>query len=211
MEHESEWRLRISEICFDLYELSKTFSDMPKSPSYMSDEDENLIIDQPKSLFPTILSVDEAIRVHKSNGDKKLAWNSFKYHSAINVIARYWVGYYYYHHDDDIPELKSINPEERNAYAVHIFKETANKGNTSAQFRYGIHLWESEKHTKAIKYLEMSADAGDPDAMYNLWKAYWKGVNGIEPNKEKAADYLRLAASKNNPKAIEMLNNIDIV
>jgi len=192
--NQPSWRPNISEICCYFYKLGEKYP-MSKSLTTIN-----------------ILSVEDAIREHKSKyGDKKLAWNSFKYHSAINVIARYWVGYYYYHHDDDIPELKSINPEERNAYAVHIFKETANKGNTSAQFRYGIHLWESEKHTKAIKYLEMSADAGDPDAMYNLWKAYWKGVNGIEPNKEKAADYLRLAASKNNPKAIEMLNNIDIV
>src|SRR5690242_15665840 len=98
MEHEPQWRLRISEICFELYRLNEKFADpIPRSPSYMSDDDENLIIDPPmtSSYIPTVqfLSVEDAIREHKSNGNKKLAWQSFKHHSETNSEAKYWLGY----------------------------------------------------------------------------------------------------------------------
>ena len=78
-----------------------------------------------------ILSVNDAIREHKSkDGNKQVAWDSFKYHS------KYWIGYYYYYHGEDIPELQKMNKEERNKIAIDIFKKAADKGNPSAQSEY---------------------------------------------------------------------------
>ncbi|GBC05371.1 hypothetical protein RclHR1_00620011 [Rhizophagus clarus] len=210
MEHEPKWRLRISEICFNLYELSKTYSEIPKSPAYMSDEDENLIIDQPRNLSASpILSVDEAIREHKSNGNKQLAWESFKYHSETNNEAKYWLGYYYYY--AEIPELQQLNKDDRHKFAFDIFRETADKGNPSAQLRYGMHLWNVANYSEAIRYLEMSANSGNSTAMYNIGSAYWNG-NYVKKDQAKGAKYLRKAAVQNQPKAIEMckIYNIEL-
>ncbi|CAB5382133.1 unnamed protein product [Rhizophagus irregularis] len=209
MEHEPEWRLRISEICFNLYELSKKYYDpIPKSPSYMSDEDENLIIDQPINSFsPTILSVEDAIREHKSNGNKQLAWESFKYHSESNSEAKYWLGYYYYY--AEIPELQQLDQDERHKFALKIFRETADKGNPSAQLRYGMHLWKVANYSEAIRYLEMSANSGNSTAMYNIGSAYWNG-NFVKKDQDKGARYLKEAAMQNQPKAIEMCKAYNI-
>ena len=122
------------------------------------------------------------------------------------------VGYYYYH--EDVPELQDISKEEKVRIAVEIFKETADKGNPSAQLRYGICLWQGEGTSansfEAIRYLKMAAAQDNPAAMYIIGKAYWNGGNGIDRDKEKGANYLKMAASKNHQKAIEMCsaNNI---
>jgi len=47
------------------------------------------------SLTITILTVESAIREHKSkNGNKQLAWENFKHHSMTNLEAKHWLGYY---------------------------------------------------------------------------------------------------------------------
>src|SRR5438094_907352 len=117
MEFEPTWRRNISDICRDFYSLSKEYQQ--KSLSYDSvsgfvpsidfpieytedgeDGEEIIIIDDiPASVMSiNILTVDDAINEHKSlNGNKQLAWQSFKYHSPANLEAKYWIGYYYYH------------------------------------------------------------------------------------------------------------------
>ena len=76
---------------------------------------------------------------------------------------------------------------------------------------YGMHLWKNKDYIEAFKYLKMSADAEVTAAMYIVGKAYWNGNEDIEQDKEKGAEYLRRAASKNNAKAREMcdVNNIN--
>jgi TPR repeat protein len=185
----------MSDICRDFYKLSENYS---KS--------------KPSLINISILPVNDAIKEHKlNNGDKQLAWNSFKFYSITNVEARYWVGYYLRYHGAEIPELQSLNEKERIKIAVDIFKETADKGNPSAQLRYGMHLWNNENYIEALKYLEMSASAEDAAAMYIVGKAYWKGGKGIEQDKEKGAKYLKHAALKDSAKAREMCieNNIN--
>jgi TPR repeat protein len=197
MEYEPKWRSNLSDICHDFYKLDEIYS-----KKYLKSE---------ASLIK-ILNVDDAIRKHRSNdGDKQLAWNSFKFHSITNIEARYWVGYYYFYHGEDIPELQPIEKEERTRNAIDIFKKTANKGNSSAQLMYGMHLWKNKDYIEAFKYLKMSADAEVTAAMYIVGKAYWNGNEDIEQDKEKGAEYLRRAASKNNAKAREMcdVNNIN--
>ncbi|CAB5383851.1 unnamed protein product [Rhizophagus irregularis] len=48
--------------------------------------------------------------------------------------------------DNQIPELQKFSKDERVRIAVEIFKETADKGNPSAQLRYGICLWQGEAY-----------------------------------------------------------------
>jgi TPR repeat protein len=199
MEYDPMWRLSIFDICRDFYNLSKSHSDSLQG---------NTEVLTSNDFCTKTLSVDEAINVHKStNGDKQLAWQSFKYHSPTNIEAKYWLGYYYYH-DEEIPELQRINKDEKIKIAANIFKETADKGNPSAQLRYGMCLWDGKgvdiNAFEALKYLKLAADQRNSAAMYIIGKAYWKGGNGIEKDKKQGAEYLKRAASYNHPKAKEM-------
>ncbi|PKB98603.1 kinase-like protein [Rhizophagus irregularis] len=204
MEYDSMWRISIPDICRDFYNLSnKIHSDSLQDNTEVSTSND----------FCT-LSVDEAINVHRStNGDKQKAWQSFKYHSLTNLEAKYWLGYYYYH-EEKIPELQQINKAEKIRIAANIFKETADKGNPSAQLRYGMCLWEGNgvgiNTPEALKYLKMAANQENSAAMYIIGKAYWKGGNGIEKDKKQGAEYLKKAASNNHPKAKEMCNELGI-
>ncbi|CAG8458355.1 14899_t:CDS:2 [Funneliformis caledonium] len=204
MEYERDWRSSISAICRDLYELMmKQHSDKSRPNSgfsYSNCENEistpsgdhkvNLSANNNQSALVsstfTILPVEDAIREHKSsNGSKLVAWNSFKFHSITNVEARYW--------------------EERVKNAIDIFKETADKGNSSAQLRYGMHLWQKENnYIDGFKYLKMSADSKDATAMFIVGKAYWNGINGIVQDKVLGAQYLKTAALADHPKAREL-------
>ncbi|CAB5386238.1 unnamed protein product [Rhizophagus irregularis] len=92
--------------------------------------------------------------------------------------------------------------------------KTADKGNPSAQLRYGMCLWEGNgvgiNTPEALKYLKMAANQENSAAMYIIGKAYWKGGNGIEKDKKQGAEYLKKAASNNHPKAKEMCNELGI-
>jgi hypothetical protein len=217
MLHEPACRPKISKICHKLHKLSKKFSTLDDCTENY-DENFSSIDDNQNTMMTsfftiTILTVDDAVRAHKSkNGNKQLAWQSFKYHSVTDIYAKYMVGYYYYH--EEVPEFKEISKDERVRIAVEIFKETADKGNPSAQLRYGICLWQGEGITansfEALKYLRMSAKQGNSAAMYVIGKAYLNGGNGIEQDREKGAEYLKMAASKNNIKAKEMCSKNNI-
>ena len=118
----------------------------PESPS---SDDTRVSTPNEASSFITIniLSMDDAIREHQSkDGNKQIAWHSFKYHSGTNLEAKYWVGYYYYYHGEDIPELREIGEKERKKIAIDIFKETTEKGNLSARKEYGRYLLQHEQN-----------------------------------------------------------------
>jgi hypothetical protein len=184
MVFEPELRIKISDICIILYSLNKIYQ-YPLSN-------------------PVILTVEEAVREHKSrNGNKLLAWQSFVYHSETDIEAKYWLGYYYYY--EEIPELLIISKDERIRIALNIFKETADKGNPSAQLKYGMCLWKGKdiepNPLEALEYFEMSANLGNASAMYIVGKAYWDGSKGIEQDKNLGAEYLKSAASRDHPEA----------
>ncbi|GBC07600.1 hypothetical protein RclHR1_07560004 [Rhizophagus clarus] len=219
MLHERACRPKISKICRKLHKLSKNYSKNSTLDDCTEDYDENLLpIDDNQNTMTsfitiTILTVEDAMRAHKSkNGNKQLAWQSFKYHSVTDIFAKYMVGYYYYH--EEVPELLRISKDERLRKAVEIFKETADKGNPSAQLRYGICLWQGEgisaNSFEALKYLKKAAIEGNSAAMYVIGKAYLNGGNGIEQDKEKGSEFLKMAALKNHQKAKDMCvkNNI---
>ncbi len=223
------FRLNISDIYRDFYKLSEKYSGArSNSPSYNGDEEDlmprnnernSTINNKNTPITIKILSVEDAINEHKSsNGNKQLAWKSFKYHSSTNIEAKYWLGYYYFH-DEKIPELQQIDKKVRIQTATEIFKETAGKGNPSAQLRYGMCLWKGEgvdvNSFEALKYLKMAANRGNSAAMYIIGKAYWNGRNssngnGIEKDEKQGAYYLKQAALRNHHKAKEMCaeNNI---
>jgi len=141
MENKRDWRPNISDICQKFYNLSD------KSP--LNIDGTKVSTPNEVSSFVTIniLSVDDAIREHKSkDGNKHIVWDSFKYHSVTNVEAMYWVGYYYYHHGEDIPELQNISKEERIKIAIDIFKKAADKGNSSARLKYGRYLLQNDEN-----------------------------------------------------------------
>src|SRR5437763_449189 len=151
MENEPDWRVKISDICLELYKLNKKYSSA-SSPM------------PPQSTIVAIPSVEDAVREHKSpNGNKRLAWQSFSYHSETDIEAKYWLGYYYYH--EEIPELQRISKDDRIRIALDIFKETADKGNPSAQLRYGMCLWKGAGIValifEALHYLKLAADSGN--------------------------------------------------
>ncbi|CAI2167819.1 12882_t:CDS:2 [Funneliformis geosporum] len=222
MEYLPTWRPNISDICRDFYKLNEHYSEFYSRNNYYIENTEDYKSFNSRnyktssSVTINILSVNDAIREHKSNdGNRQLAWDSFKYHSSTNIEAKYWLGYYYYHHGKDIPELQSIREPERIKMAVDIFKETADRGNPSAQLRYGICLWKGEgipaNSLEASRYLKYAADSGNSTAMYIIGKAYWNGGNGIGQDKEQGARYLRDAALHDHPKAIEMCNKYKIM
>src|ERR1043165_1867303 len=104
MEYEPTWRPNMSDICYGLYNLSekdfnsKTLKDNIQTSTL--NEDSNNDRNETASSMVTIkiLSVNDAIREHKSKyGNRQITWDSFKYHSITNPEARYWVGYYYYY------------------------------------------------------------------------------------------------------------------
>ncbi|CAG8731217.1 469_t:CDS:2, partial [Funneliformis mosseae] len=116
MENLPTWRPNISDICRDFYKLNENYSEIffQYNNGFENPEDHNRNEKSSSPVTINILSVNDAIREHKSNdGNRKIAWDSFKYHSSTNIEAKYWLGYYYYHHGEDIPELKQINTKER--------------------------------------------------------------------------------------------------
>ncbi|UZO15522.1 uncharacterized protein OCT59_006941 [Rhizophagus irregularis] len=187
-------------------------------PIIIEDDDDNPSNQIQNIISITILSVDDAIREHKAeNGNKRLAWESFKYHSSTSLEAKYLLGYYYYHdfHDKEIPELQQIDKKVRNKAAAELFKETADKGNPSAQLMYGLCLWQGDgvnaNSFEALRYLKKAASSGNSAAMYITGKVYLNGGNGIIKDKNQGAEYLKRAALKNHAKAKEMCieNNIN--
>src|SRR4051794_29358983 len=116
MEYNPMWRLNISEICRDFYKMSKNHLTKSHSNATLNTkierteyhDDISVYVDPIANIIVKIFTVDDAIRIHKSeNGSKQSAWQSFKYHSVTDIFAKYMVGYYYYH--EEVPELQKIS------------------------------------------------------------------------------------------------------
>ncbi|CAB5383864.1 unnamed protein product [Rhizophagus irregularis] len=133
---------------------------------------------------------------------------------AMEYEPEYRISYYYYH-GEEIPELQQLSKKEKFKIAASIFEETADKGNPSAQLRYGICLWKGEgvdaNSDKALKYLKMAANSGNSAAMFIIGKAYWNGGNGIEQDKNQGAEYLKIAALNNHPSAKDVCYSNNII
>jgi TPR repeat protein len=95
------------------------------------------------------------------------------------------------HEGDGIPMNKSL--------AAHYFKLSADQGDPTSQFKYGVMLHEGDgipmNKSLAAHYFKLSADQGDAAAQFYYGILLLKG-DGIRMNKSLAADYYRLSADQ---------------
>ncbi|RHZ44605.1 hypothetical protein Glove_718g66 [Diversispora epigaea] len=160
-------------------------------------ENSGLLV-QSLSLKP-IPSLDEGIAAHKRNEHEK-AWECFEIHDQLDdPKAKYWMGYYLWE-----GFYKQKDPER----AKELFKAAADAGVADAQLRYAFAV-SKDNFSEFLKYLVKAADSGNPTALFNIADIHIKGRIGIDKNTKKGLQYLRLAALKGQPKAIEALKKYD--
>ncbi|CAG8700044.1 3295_t:CDS:2, partial [Acaulospora morrowiae] len=186
-------------------ELVTNITDPPSSipdikVTVIEDHNEDLYLTSlPQSLKP-IIPLEEGINAHRSS-ERKKAWECFEIHAELgDPKAKYWMGYYLWegHNGPKDPEK-----------AKKLFKEAADAGVPDAQLRYAFAI-SKENFQDFIKYLIKAADNGNATAQYNMADMYLKGRLGVEKDEKKGLQYLRLAALKNQPKAIEALKHYDV-
>ncbi|KAF0435296.1 kinase-like protein [Gigaspora margarita] len=150
----------------------------------------------------TLMPFEDGIKEHKAK-NYKVSWECFVGHADLgNNVAKYWKGYYL---------LTGLNGQKNPEAALRLFKEAADNGVADAQLRYAFALIENKSKNVAeiMKYMMMAADYENSTALFNLGDIYWNGKLGIPIDKEKAESYTRLAALKNQPKAIALLEQIN--
>ena len=62
--------------------------------------------------------------------------------------------------------------------------------------------------SEGVKWWQMAAEQGDADAQCDLGVCYWYG-NGVKRDYNTALKWLTEAAVQQNPKAIDILNEIN--
>ncbi|RIA82661.1 kinase-like domain-containing protein [Glomus cerebriforme] len=151
-----------------------------------------------------ILLIEEGIKLHKS-GERKPAWECFQSHAELgNHYAKYWKAHYLtegYHIQKDIKQ------------GTKFFKEAADEEVADSQLRYAFSLYHDQiiQDTDAfLQYLTLAAENGNATAQFNLGRMYYAGMVGLNRDKEKGLQYLKMAALKNQPRAIQFLNSVKI-
>lgn len=92
-----------------------------------------------------------------------------------------------------------LGVEKNTATAIHWFeKADQDKSNTLAQLNLGLLYAAEEDPAKAIQYFAPAAEAGDSEAMVNLYCCYWEG-KGVASNHAKAMEWLIKSAAAKNP------------
>lgn len=118
-----------------------------------------------------------------------------------NEFAQYQLGIIYYK-GEDIAQNAEL--------AIDYLSRSAEQGNQFAQYTLGViylkgEICNSDIH-KAVELFEHSADQNNQFAQYQLGKLYYFGAEGLEPDMEKAMDYLTKSAEQGNEYAIALLN-----
>ncbi|CAB4485522.1 unnamed protein product [Rhizophagus irregularis] len=155
-------------------------------------------------MIQPILLIEEGIKLHKS-GERKPAWECFQSHAKLgNHYAKYWKAHYLtegYHIQKDIKQ------------GTKFFKEAADEEVADSQLRYAFSLYHDQiiQDTDAfLQYLTLAAENGNATAQFNLGRMYYAGMVGLNRDKEKGLQYLKMAALKNQPRAIQFLNSVKI-
>ncbi|MFK7894996.1 MAG: ankyrin repeat domain-containing protein [Myxococcota bacterium] len=95
--------------------------------------------------------------------------------------------------------------------AVRIWRTSADRGSSRAQYRLGsayrVGLGVEKDLPLAITWLERSAEGGEAEAQYDLGVLYQSG-SGIRPNREKALEWLGRAARGGHKNAAKRLAEI---
>ncbi|CAH1765163.1 1259_t:CDS:2 [Entrophospora sp. SA101] len=158
-------------------------------------------------VFPKVKSVlllEDGIKSHKSN-ERKSAWECFEYHAKLgNNYAKYWQAHYLtegYHVEKDVQK------------GTKYFKEAADCDVADSQLRYAFSLYHDQiiQDTDAfLNYLTLAADNGNATAQFNMGRMYYGGMVGLKKDVEKGLQFLKMAALKNQPKAVQFLSNIKV-
>lgn len=89
--------------------------------------------------------------------------------------------------------------EKNPAEAIHWFEKAADeKNNSLARLNLGL-LYEGEgDQSQAFRYYLQAAEAGDPEAMAQVYLCYWE-AKGIAADHAKALEWLKKSAEANSP------------
>ncbi|CAG8574921.1 8807_t:CDS:2 [Ambispora gerdemannii] len=147
-----------------------------------------------------LMPLDDGIKAYKVR-DFATAWECFAGHAKIkNSRAIYWQGWYLWEGLDGPKKLEE---------AARLFKQAADDGIAEAQLRYALCILNSEgvryNRDEFLKYLRFAADNGNPSAQYYLGDVLLNGKLGVEKDEYEGENYIRLAAIKEQPKALRVL------
>ncbi len=89
---------------------------------------------------------------------------------------------------------------QSNETAIEYFKIAANLGHVQAQLAVGGYYYAKNDCTEAAKWLQMAADLGNAEALFNLGVFYTDGL-GVDQDLAKAADFFYRAARRHHADA----------
>ncbi|RIA88669.1 kinase-like domain-containing protein [Glomus cerebriforme] len=167
---------------------------------------DSLII--PDDLIIQIIPLVKGILAFRM-GDHQKAWECFDYHASNgSITAKYWKGRYLW--DGYLDNIKGREEEGK-----ALLKEAADEGIPDAQLRYAFTLLEvldeGDNRKIFMDYITKAATEGDNDvAQFNLGDIYYKGKCKIPKDEDKGIKWLKMAALRNNTKAIDLLKQIGI-
>ncbi|CAI2183004.1 18426_t:CDS:2, partial [Funneliformis geosporum] len=153
------------------------------------------------------MTLSEAEKQHKSNGDKVAAYKCFEAYSKLDQIkAKYWKAYYISKGFDE----SHLSPKDKDKIAAGLFKEVADDDEANefpeAKLRYGDCLYNDkgvEKNiSEALEYFVKAADNGLRVAMYNAGQLYYSDIAG-KKDQQKAIHYMKLAVYNEYKPAIK--------
>lgn len=90
--------------------------------------------------------------------------------------------------------------EQNNETAIEYFKIAANLGHVQAQLAVGGYYYMKNDCVEAAKWLQMAADLGNAEALFNLGVFYTEGM-GVDQDLPKAADFFYRAARRHHAEA----------
>ncbi|CAG8571814.1 874_t:CDS:2 [Acaulospora morrowiae] len=177
----------------------------PETDSNTEEIEEDDLFDSDIILLSSVrkrLKLSEGIKAHE-RGDEQKAWECFDYHASINnPQAKYWKGFYLW-------EGRCVKKDR--TLASQLFKEAADQNHPDAQFFYASSLIEEgvlSETSEYLHYMTLAANNNNVDALCQMGEIYLDGKYNIEKDEEKAIQYLKLAALKNEQRALNRLHEL---
>lgn len=88
--------------------------------------------------------------------------------------------------------------------ALQLWSMASDRGHAYAQLNIGVQLHINGKVDEAFRLFELSARQGLAPAEFELGRRYAAGI-GVEPDPNKCVHWLRRAAARGEPRAIDLL------
>ncbi|CAG8508719.1 4842_t:CDS:2 [Dentiscutata heterogama] len=201
--HEPAERPSINVFNFELKKLNGLINSVEESnhsEDITDDEGGPFVSDDIPSLIPPL---EDGLRAHRDKSKREKAWECFEIHAELgDPVAKYWKGYYLkegYHRGVKDP-----------VEAVRLFKEAADENVPDAQLHYAFAMLEANNVKEFLSYLNKAVINGNPSALFNYGDLFLNGKLGIKKDEEKGLRYLKMAAVKGQPKALEELKKRSI-